>query len=144
MTITHQDFVDFQERNFIVFCKHTIDNCSAYAKRTSINSIRRNETLMDCILQEQSYATVVDDYQTYTRCFDVRGIPLVVRDEAMGECLQYIPPNKRSVLLLSYFADFSDTEIAKHLGITNAAVHYRKKDALKRLRAMMEAMNHEG
>ena len=94
MTITHQDFVDFQERNFIVFCKHTIDNCSAYAKRTSINSIRRNETLMDCILQEQSYATVVDDYQTYTRCFDVRGIPLVVRDEAMGECLQYIPPNK--------------------------------------------------
>ena len=143
MTITQQEFVDFQERNFIVFCKRTIDNCSAYAKRSFINSKKRNETLMDCLLQEQASSAVVDDYHTYTRCFDVRGISLVVRDEAMGECLQYIPPNKRSVLLLSYFAEYSDTEIANHLGITKAAVHYRKKDAIKRLRAMMEAMNHE-
>ena len=49
---------------------------------------------MDCLLQEQASSAVVDDYHTYTRCFDVRGISLVVRDEAMGECLQYIPPNK--------------------------------------------------
>ena len=86
---------------------------------------------------------MVDDHHTCTRCFDVRGISLVVRDEAMGECLQYIPPNKRSVLLLSYFAEYSDTKIANHLGIPKAAVHYRKKDAIKRLCAMMEAMNHE-
>jgi len=61
----------------------------------------------------------------------------------MGECLQYIPPDKRSVLLLSYFGEFSDTEVAKILGITNGTVMYRKKDALRHLRALMEAMNHE-
>jgi len=68
---------------------------------------------------------------------------MVVRDEVMGECLQYIPPDKRSVLLLSYFGECSDTEIARILGISNATVFYRKKDALRRLRKLMEAMENE-
>ena len=53
------------------------------------------------------------------------------------------PPNKRSVLLLSFFGEYSDCEIARLLGISNATVSYRKKDALRRLRVMMEAMDHE-
>ncbi len=141
--MAQQDFFSFQERNFDVFCKKTINNLSAYALRTHINSQRRHQTLDDCVIQEIASAQVEDDYHFYGRTFSVRGISLVVRDEVMGECLQYIPPDKRSVLLLSYFGEFSDTEVAKILGITNGTVMYRKKDALRRLRALMEAMNHE-
>ena len=97
----------------------------------------------DSIIQEIAAAQVEDDYHVYGRTFTVRGISLVVRDEEMGECLQFIPPDKRAVLLLSYFGDFSDAEVARILDISNATVSYRKKDALRRLRALMEAMNHE-
>ena len=48
-----------------------------------------------------------------------------------------------SGLAVSYFGDFSDAEVARILDISNATVSYRKKDALRRLRALMEAMNHE-
>ena len=41
------------------------------------------------------------------------------------------------------FGEYSDCEIARLLGISNATVSYRKKDALRRLRVMMEAMDHE-
>ena len=136
------DFFSFQERNFDVFCKKTINNLSAYAMRSYINSQKRNLTIDNCIIQEINSAQVEDDYHVYGRTFTVRGISLVVRDEVMGECLQFIPPDKRAVLLLSYFGDFSDTQVARILDISNATVIYRKKDALRRLRALMEAMNH--
>lgn len=137
------DFFTFQERNFDVFCKKTINNLSAYAMRSYINSQKRNLTIDNCIIQEINSAQVEDDYHVYSRTFTVRGISLVVRDEVMGECLQFIPPDKRAVLLLSYFGDYSDTQVARILDISNATVIYRKKDALRRLRALMEAMNHE-
>lgn len=137
------DFFIFQERNFDVFCKKTINNLSAYAMRSYINSQKRNLTIDNCIIQEINSAQVEDDYHVYGRTFTVRGISLVVRDEVMGECLQFIPPDKRAVLLLSYFGDYSDTQVARILDISNATVIYRKKDALRRLRALMEAMNHE-
>ena len=138
-----QDFFTFQERNFDAFCKKIINNLSAYALRKSINTLKRNQTMDDSIIQEIASAQVEDDYHVYGRTFTVRGISLVVRDEEMGEYLQFIPPDKRAVLLLSYFGDFSDAEVARILDISNATVSYRKKDALRRLRALMEAMNHE-
>lgn len=141
--MTQQDFFTFQERNFDAFCKKIINNLSAYALRKSINTLKRNQTMDDSIIQEIASAQVEDDYHVYGRTFTVRGISLVVRDEEMGECLQFIPPDKRAVLLLSYFGDFSDAEVARILDISNATVSYRKKDALRRLRALMEAMNHE-
>ena len=138
-----QDFFTFQERNFDAFCKKIINNLSAYALRKSINTLKINQTMDDSIIQEIASAQVEDDYHVYGRTFTVRGISLVVRDEEMGECLQFIPPDKRAVLLLSYFGDFSDAEVARILDISNATVSYRKKDALRKLRALMEAMNHE-
>ena len=135
------DFFSFQERNFDVFCKKTINNLSTYAMRSYINSQKRNLTIDNCIIQEINSAQVEDDYHVYGRTFTVRGISLVVRDEVMGECIQFIPPDKRAVLLLSYFGEYSDTEIARILGISNATVIYRKKDALRRLRKLMEAMD---
>lgn len=141
--MTQEEFYAFHERNFVAFCKKTIRNLSAYAHRTAINSQKRSLSLESCLTQEPSEAETDDSCKTYGRTFMVRGVSFVVRDEIIGECLQFIPPNKRSILLLSFFGEFSDSEIAKLLGISNATVTYRKKDALRRLRVMMEAMDHE-
>lgn len=54
-----------------------------------------------------------------------------------------MPPNKRAVLLLSFFGELSDSEIAAFLRISKATVTYRKKDGIRRLLAMIEAMEHE-
>lgn len=139
--MAQQDFFTFQERTFDVFCKNTIKNLSAYALRTYFNAQKKQQSLEDYMIQEISSAVIEDDYHTYGRTFTVRGKTMVVRDEIMGECLQFIPPDKRAVLLLSYFGEYSDTEIARILGISNATVIYRKKDALRRLRKLMEAMD---
>ena len=62
-----QDFFTFQERNFDAFCKKIINNLSAYALRKSINTLKRNQTMDDSIIQEIASAQVEDDYHVYGR-----------------------------------------------------------------------------
>lgn len=103
--MTQEEFYEFHERNIVAFCRNTIRNLSAYAHRTCINSQKRMLSLETCLLQEFGEPETEDGYEIYGRTFTVRGESFVVRDEVMGECLQFIPPNKRSVLLLSFFGE---------------------------------------
>ena len=65
-------------------------------------------------------------------------ISIVVRDKNLGEALQYIIPQKRAVILLSYFAGYNDTEVANILGVSPTSIARRKKSALLRLRELLE------
>ena len=66
------------------------------------------------------------------------GSIIVVRDKNLGEALQYIIPQKRAVILLSYFAGYNDTEVANILGVSPTSIARRKKSALLRLRELLE------
>lgn len=43
------------------------------------------------------------DLNKYEKIYYVNGIKVVVTNEAVGEALKFIMPNKRAVLLLSFF-----------------------------------------
>ena len=69
-------------------------------------------------------------------------IESIISDERIGEAVQFIMPNQRAVLLLSFFKDYSDMEIARLLGISHKTVAYRKKNAMTKLKLLVEGMNH--
>ena len=77
-------------------------------------------------------------YTLYSRRNYVKEQPIVVRDKNLGEALQYIIPQKRAVILLSYFAGYNDTEVANILGVSPTSIARRKKSALLRLRELLE------
>ena len=68
-----------------------------------------------------------DTYIVYSRSYKVKGIDITITDDRIGEAVQYIMPNQRAVLLLSFFKDYSDMDIARLLGISHKTVAYRKK-----------------
>ena len=78
------------------------------------------------------------DLNRYEKTYYVNGVKVVVTNERVGEALKFIMPNKRAVLLLSYFMDYRDSDIARTLRITNSTVSYRKKQALKQLKMLLE------
>ena len=82
-----------------------------------------------------------DNYIFYSRTYHVKSIPITVRDRMLGEALQYIVPNKRAVLLLSFFGGYNDIDISRLLGISLTSVARRKSSALIRLRALLEVKN---
>ena len=50
---------------------------------------------------------------------------------------------KRDVVLLSYFMDMSDTEIARVMNLVRSTVHEHRKRSLELMKKMMEEYQNE-
>lgn len=64
--------------------------------------------------------------------------PIHVYDQTLGEVLQFLTPQRRNVILLCFFLDYSDADIAKLLRISSPTVGVRKAVALKKLKELLE------
>lgn len=109
-------------------------------------SRRKQKTEMDIDDPMVAYIHSIQTHDTYTlysRTFYVKNQPITVRDKYLGEALQYIIPQKRAVILLSYFEGYNDTEVANILGVSPTSIARRKKSALMRLRELMEVCSND-
>ena len=107
----------------------------------SLSGVRKQKVEMDIDDPMIGYIHSIQTHDTYTlysRTYYVKEQPIVVRDKNLGESLQYIIPQKRAVILLSYFAGYNDTEVANILGVSPTSIARRKKSALLRLRELLE------
>lgn len=68
---------------------------------------------------------------------------IAVRDELLAEALQELPEKKRDIVLLSYFLEYSDIEIAQLLNSVRRTVNDQRNKALKDLKKRMEDKKHE-
>ena len=129
----------YHECSFDAFCKKAIRNLAVDAKRIYWKKTMTTSdeellaTYVKSIMTEDTYAL-----NNYEKIYYVNGLKVVVTNETVGEALKFIMPNKRAVLLLSFFMDYRDSEIAHTLRITNSTVAYRKKQALKQLKVLLE------
>ena len=129
----------YHECSFDAFCKKAIRNLAVDAKRIYWKKTMMTSdeellaTYVKSIMTEDTYAL-----NNYEKIYYVNGLKVVVTNETVGEALKFIMPNKRAVLLLSFFMDYRDSEIAHTLRITNSTVAYRKKQALKQLKVLLE------
>ena len=136
------EFINYQENRFELFCKVAIRNaaCDNHRKRANWN---KHFSSLDEMQQDSANIDHFEDsYVTYTRNYRIKGIDIIISDESIGEAVHYIMPNQRAVLLLSFFKDYSDMEIARLLGISHKTVAYRKKNAMTKLKLLVEGMNH--
>ena len=140
--MTKEEMATYHEAAFDAYCKKVIRNAARMAHR-KCNSSTQTANILNANLEHHLNRIQKEDrYTTYERIFHVRGFKITVRDEAVGEALQYIMPNKRMILLLSYFCHHSDVEIAAMLNMTAANVGYLRKQGLIRLRSLLEARNY--
>ena len=134
------DFIRYQENRFDSFCKTVIRNASVDSMRSRKTRETRFSSLED--LQDNHLAQEItqDHYATYSKLYRVKGIEVKISDEQIGEALQFVLPNQRAVLLLSFFKEYTDMEIARLLGISHKTVAYRKKNAMQKLKSLLEGM----
>ena len=130
---------EYHKYSFDAFCKKAICNFAVDAKRIywKKTTVTSDEDLLasyvKSLMTEDTY-----NLNKYEKIYYINGLKVVVTNETVGEALKYIMPNKRAVLLLSFFMDYRDSEIARTLRITNSTVSYRKKQALKQLKVLLE------
>ena len=76
-----------------------------------------------------------------SRTFEVIGHSVCIDDETLAEAISALPVDRRDIILLSYFLDMSDAEIANVLNMVRRSVAYRRTSTLKLLKNLMGGKN---
>lgn len=137
--MTREQFYTYQEQTFDSFTRTVLRNKSIDILREYRRQAEREVPLED-MSQADMYrnASITDSYRLYRKAYSVCNHVVWVYDPVIGELLQHLTPQRREVILMYYFLDLNDTEIAKLLQIDNTTAKYRRNTALKWLKKMME------
>jgi len=81
---------------------------------------------------------VTDEYFKDAYIFHVLGHDITVSDEQIAEALNALPADRRDIILLAYFRDMADKEIAERLNLVRRTVAYRRTSTLQELKKFME------
>ena len=141
--MTEIELQEYHVHAFDAFCKRVIRNAAVDAFRKTKRKQKVEMDIDDPMIAYIHSIQTHDTYTLYSRTYYVKEQPIVVRDKNLGEALQYIIPQKRAVILLSYFAGYNDTEVANILGVSPTSIARRKKSALLRLRELLEVRVNE-
>ena len=71
----------------------------------------------------------------------MRGVDVAVSDERLARAISYLLPKDREIVLLSYFAELTDEEVAQRVKLSRSTVQRRRTAALDKLREML---GHDG
>lgn len=140
--MTMEAFYCYHEQLFDSFSKRVIKHIGIdlFKKQQGLGNI---EIALSALpKRDRDSLSVEETYKldTGSATYDVLGTPITVANP-LGQALRFLPPQRREVLLLCYFAEMSDPQIGKILNLTAAAVNYRRKKALDALRTILEAMD---
>lgn len=80
----------------------------------------------------------LDKYPSDMTLFRVKDIEISVSDSLLADALGSLSSKSRDIILLSYFLELSDTEIAKMLKIVRRTVQYRRISSLNKMKKHME------
>ena len=128
-TIIHQ---------FDAFCKKILKN-EVIDYENHLAYRRKHEILFSELSeQEIKQLFMTDDYNLDNYQFRVMGYDIEVKDSLIAEALQSLTEKKRNVILLSYFMDMSDAEIAREMNLVRSTIHEHRKRSLEQMKKIME------
>ena len=100
---------------------------------------RKHEiTFSDLSESELENFFVLDEYETDHYLFQVLGYDVEVKDALIAEALETLSERKRDIILLSFFLDMKDAEIARALHLVQSTIYAHKKRSLELLKKLLE------
>lgn len=118
---TFDSFCKTVSRNFIR------DLICASERRNKYISNEPVEYFLDLLSHEDSYPS--DAFLFY-----INGNVYAVNDERLYEALASLSEKQRNVLLLKYWSDLTDEEIAREMEVTTRTVYNLRKKAFRTIR----------
>jgi len=121
------------------FCKRSLENEKLAAYRDMKRRQLREVTFSDLTPQEENQLYTYDSYfknDEAEQSFYVAGKEITAK--LLAEALHSLPDEKREAVLLYYFFDMSDVEIAKLLNVPRSTVQYRRTSSFELLKRYLE------
>ena len=127
------------EHIFDRYCKKVLKGKNIDLQREDKRRGEREVTFSSLSARELAKLAIEDKYFTDEYIFDILGESVNVSDSDLAEALTALPANRREIVLMSYFFDMTDAEIAARLNMARRTVAYRRTSTLKELRKIMES-----
>lgn len=140
--VTSRDEEDTQ-KIFDCYCKRILKNEAINIQKHNQYLNEKQISLSQLTSEQLAQICTLDEYSTDYSRFKVLEYDIAVKDELLAEALQELPERKRDIILLSYFLDYNDVEIAELLNIVRRTVNDQRNKALKDLKNRMEENQHE-
>ena len=107
----------------------------------------QHEISFEYLQENTSFAPhSIDEYfalQDKPTAFLVNGQTVIVDSEKLAKTLLCLSKRRREIILMRYYLQLRDKQIAALLGKPRTTVNYQKNAALKQLRTEMEKMKDE-
>ena len=136
-----QEFIRYQEQSFDSFCETLIRNEGKDARKVIANREKHEIAfvhLPDIVI---SRLCQEDNYAINQSTFMVGDKTVIVEDMVLAQALSTLPANRRDIILLFYFLDWTDKQISKAMDLSLDATYYRRQSSLKKLRSVLEELN---
>ena len=130
---------EFETRcRFNAYCKKELHNELIDYVRESKKQLSHEISIDDLTPHEAKQLFVDDNYfvDRHKNAFCVHG--LIISKELLNEALRLLPKEKLQVIVLYYFSDMTDIEIAELISIPRSTVQYRRTSSFELLKRFLE------
>ena len=131
------------QRVFDCYCKRILKNEAINIQKHNQYMNSRQVSFSELTPEQLAQICTCDEYSSDYSRFKVLEYDIAVKDELLAEALQELPERKLEIILLSYFLDYNDVEIAELLNLVRRTVNDQRNKALKDLKNRMEGNQHE-
>ena len=87
--------------------------------------------------------STTDTYKSESTVFSVLEMEIAVNDELLAKAFQALPQKKRDIVLLFYYMDMADSEIASVFHLVRSTIYRHRKNALLTIRKFLEDNGNE-
>lgn len=137
------DYEKTIEHQFDSFCKIVLRNQARniyVEQKRWKNRFVSLETLTQADLAKLS---CLDNYTAEYISFSVLDYEIPIRDILIAQAIESLSKRRQDIILLSFFLDMKELDIASLMNLAQSTVHYHKKNALEELRKFMEEHTNE-
>lgn len=108
--------------------------------RRSVGRRIRHECLLSEISDlELNKLHTSDTYHLDSRIYKILSLDVAVTDCQIAQALDVLSKRKRDIILMFYYLEMSDAEIAKHLSVNRSTVYRNRNSALEIIKTLLEA-----
>jgi len=130
---------EHKRHSFDSYCKKVLKRKALDYHREAKRRSEREITFSQMSAQELARLATTDEYFNDEYVFSVLGENVGISDVDLAEALNTLPTDRREIVLMSYFFDMTDKEIADKLNIARRTVAYRRTSSLRELKKFMES-----
>ena len=128
---------EHKQHTFDSFCKKVL-KCEAYNGYREISRRQKYEISFSELPEEaMEQLAVYDRYPWEYNSFTVYGNVILIENDRLADALDKLPPENREILLMYWFLDMADREIAEYLHLARKTVNNRRLKSYRLLKELM-------